>query len=192
MQPEPVALKRRFNWRVIARVVVPLVVFLAIGAGVWFLDFKRPVLPLPPVPALRITPRRTPFEPVIGDPRFTKAIITSVNFSAGLAPFKIAEYKSGDEFRQGEIYYVCEGIGLKYPNKDGQVEFPINLTTYKSNGSILAEDTLDITLVPNSNGWVSYVCKAPVAGDLWEVGLYRVEFKADGILIGTGSFEITD
>ncbi len=120
------------------------------------------------------------------------AQVTEVLFfesGAGMPPVEEREYATG--FPRSTARYINYELNLEYPAPQRRIEFVIQAVWYDPDGEIFAEGSMDGYI---ESDWTS---SHHASGQGWEepgkwpVGEHTVELSVGGVLLATGSFEIT-
>jgi hypothetical protein len=80
-----------------------------------------------------------------------------------------------------EIHLACSRVAVR-------ADFPLNITWYNPDGVVFGNDTLNESAAAGLTELVYASGRGWQQGGMWNRGTYRVEFSADGNLIGSGSF----
>jgi hypothetical protein len=149
--------------------------------------------PLPTITPLPEPSPTSPPTPTSSDSVITDvAQVTEVLFfesAAGMPAVEEREYAT--RFPKSTARYINYQLNLEYPPPERRIEFVIKAVWYDPDGEIFAEGSMD--------GYIEsdWTYSAHASGQGWEepgkwpVGEHTVELSVGGVLLASGSYEIT-
>jgi len=119
------------------------------------------------------------------------AKVTNLRFyESGYQPTDMNERVYASQFRRDRSRYINWELRLEHPKRERRVDFRIDVTWYRPDGSVLAKQNVQAHLEEswiNSFWYHSWGWEEPFH---WLQGKYRVELSIDGSKIAVGSFTI--
>lgn len=156
----------------------------------------RPAATNTPLPTITPLPEASPTSPPT--PTSSDSVIidvaqvTEVLFfesDAGMPPVEEREYAT--RFAKSTARYINYELNLEYPAPERRIEFVIQALWYDPDGEVFGEGSMDGYI---DSDW-TYSGHASGRGweepGKWDVGEYTVELSVGGVLLTSGSFEIT-
>lgn len=160
------------GWAILLGVLMVVVSFPMPDVGNWWRD---------------LTKDRTVY-----DVQAIKARVTTFRFyesGDGDLPQKSRNY--GRIFTKSQTRYVNWEVNFEYPQAQNRVDFTLKAIWYRSEGSVVTEQTLSTY---TNRGWSGSYHNSGYGtkklGGYWQKGSYRVELYSDGKKIAENSFEV--
>ena len=108
--------------------------------------------------------------------------------SGGSIPPSERVYKN--RFSSSNTRYIYWELNLKYPQKGHKVDFEINAIWYRSDGSVLTNQTKKTYIPPNWTGSYHVFGYGSKSGTWWFPDKYKVELYIEGKKVSSGTFEV--